>query len=133
MIQIGALSKQTGVHIETIRYYERVKLMPEPLRTEGGHRIYDQPHVKRLSFIARSRKLGFSLGEIRGLLNLVDEHDFNCAEVRSLTLDHAAEVRRKITDLKKIERVLRDMAAKCSDEKIPDCPIVEELFSNAKR
>ena len=139
MIQIGALSKQTGVHIETIRYYERIGIMPDPLRKEGGHRIYDQPLVKRLSFIARSRKLGFSLGEIRGLLSLVDEHEFTCAQVRTMTLDHAAEITRKITDLKKLERVLRDMAAKCSrdgvtdgeTDEVPECPIVETLFGDA--
>ena len=69
---IGALSEQTGCHIETIRYYERIKLLPKPQRTEGGHRLYDREQVKRLVFIRRSRELGFSLDEIRTMLGMVD-------------------------------------------------------------
>ena len=129
MIQIGALSKETGVNIETIRYYERIGIMPKPPRTEGGHRTYDEPQVKRLGFIARSRQLGFSLDEIRDLLSLVDGHKFTCAQVRRLTLDHAAEVTAKIRDLKKLEHVLRDMAEKCSGRRVPDCPIIDVLFA----
>lgn len=128
MIQIGALSKKTGVHIETIRYYERIELMPDPARTEGGHRIYDEIHVKRLGFIARARELGFSIREIRDLLSLADEHELTCGQVRDMTLEHAEEVKRKIADLKKLERVLNDMAAQCSGEDVPDCPIVDTLF-----
>ena len=129
MIQIGALSKETGVHIETIRYYERIGIMPKPPRTEGGHRTYDEPQVKRLGFIARSRQLGFSLDEIRDLLSLVDGHKFTCAQVRTLTLNHAAEVTAKIRDLKKLEHVLQDMAEKCSGRRVPDCPIIDVLFA----
>lgn len=81
-IGIGELSKRTGVNIETIRYYERNGVLPKPPRTEGGHRAYDSAFVKRLSFIARARQLGFSLEEIRSLLSLVDGSGFTCADVR---------------------------------------------------
>jgi len=135
MIGIGRLSNQTGVHIETIRYYERIGIMPAPPRTAGGHRTYDETHTKRLSFIARSRQLGFSLDEIRELLSLVDDNEFTCSEVRSLTLNHAAEVSRKIEDLKKIERTLSDMAAKCTSDdvtdQVPDCPIIDTLLAES--
>ena len=126
-IGIGGLSKRTGVHIETIRYYERIGVMPEPPRTKGGHRAYQEDFVKRLTFIARSRQLGFSLGDIRSLLRLVDGQEFSCADVRRMTLDHVASIRSKIVDLKKLERVLEEMAAQCHGDSVPDCPIVDAL------
>jgi MerR family mercuric resistance operon transcriptional regulator len=98
---IGELSKQSDVHIETIRYYEKIGVMPAPCRSAGGYRIYGADHLKRLSFVRRSRQLGFSLDEIRGLLRLVDGHAYTCAEVQTLTLNHLAEIRRKISDLKR--------------------------------
>ncbi|MEO1264892.1 MAG: helix-turn-helix domain-containing protein [Pseudomonadota bacterium] len=127
-IGIGELSKRTGVHIETIRYYERSGVMPKPPRSERGQRTYDETFVRRLAFVSRSRQLGFSLDEIRSLLGLVDEHEYTCADVRELTLKHAAEARRKIADLRKLERTLKDMAAQCHGDRVPDCPIVDNLF-----
>ena len=125
---IGALSKGTGCHIETIRYYERIGLMPKPSRSPGGHRLYEDDHLRRLTFIRRSRELGFTLEEVRGLLRLVDGGSYTCAEVKALTLDHAAEVRRKVADLRKLERVLADMAAECEGGEVPECPIIDALF-----
>ena len=124
---IGALSKRTGVNIETIRYYERIGVMPAPPRTEGGQRVYDDDHVKRLSFIRRCRALGFSLDDIRALLKLVDGGDHTCGEVYDMTVAHIADIRAKITDLKRMERVLKDMAARCAGGDVPDCPILEAL------
>src|SRR5215813_8592484 len=100
VLTIGALSKQTGVNIETIRFYERVGILPKPFRSAGGHRLYGQDLLMRLGFVRRSRELGFSLDEVRGLLRLVDGGDYTCAEVKTITLDHLAEVRRKIADLR---------------------------------
>jgi len=125
---IGALSEQTGCNIETIRYYEREGLLPNPPRTEGGHRVYDKEHLKRLTFIRRSRELGFALEEVRGLLRMVDGEHYSCAEVKSLTLDHLKDVRGKLTDLKKLEKVLKQLADQCTGDATPDCPIVEALF-----
>ena len=88
---IGKLAAQTGVNIETIRYYERVELLSAPARTDGGHRVYDADHVRRLTFIRRSRELGFSLDDIRTLLVLSDGKR-DCA-ARELTLRHLADVR----------------------------------------
>ena len=128
-LTIGALSRQTRCNIETIRYYERIGLLPAPPRSDGGHRLYGQNHLKRLTFVRRSRELGFKLQEVRGLLQLVDGGDYTCAEVKALTLDHVVEVRRKIADLRKMERVLKDMASQCENEQIPSCPIIDALFS----
>ena len=125
---IGALSKGTGCNIETIRYYERIGLMPKPPRSPGGHRLYEEDHLRRLTFIRRSRELGFTLEEVRGLLRLVDGGSYTCAEVKTLTLDHAAEVRRKVADLRKLERVLKEMAAECDGGEIPECPIIDTLY-----
>lgn len=126
-IQIGELSRRTGCNIETIRYYERIGIMPKPPRTAGGQRIYETAHLKRLAFIRRSRELGFSLDEIRALLRLVDGGDYSCGEVQEMTLAHIADIRRKIADLRRMERVLKDMAAKCDGGDVPECPIVDAL------
>ena len=111
------------------RFYERVGLMPDPPRTEGGHRIYSNDHLKRLTFICRSRELGFSLDEVRGLLNMVDGGNDVCSEVKAVTLDHVNDIRRKIADLKRMERVLTEMAKGCDTGEVPECPIVDALFS----
>ena len=127
-LSIGALSKQSGVHIETIRYYEKIGVMPKPGRTSGGYRIYGQENLKRLSFVRRGRELGFSLDELRGLLHLVDGHAYTCAQVRATTLDHLAEIRRKIADLRRLARVMADTSARCTGDRVPECPIIDTLF-----
>ena len=125
----GELANQTGVNSETIRYYEKIGLMPNPARSAGGHRMYDQSHLKRLSFIRRSRELGFTLQEIRELLQLVDGGNYTCAEVRDRTVVHLDDVSRKIRDLQKMQRTLKSMASKCDGGLVPDCPIVDALFT----
>jgi MerR family mercuric resistance operon transcriptional regulator len=127
-LSIGVLSKRSGVNIETIRYYERIGVMPAPARTASGYRIYGSDHLKRLGFVRRGRQLGFSLDELRGLLHLVDGHAYTCAEIHALTLRHLAEVRRKISDLRRLQKVLGDMASQCSDDMVPECPVIDALF-----
>ena len=129
----GEVSKRAGCHIETVRYHERIGLLPPPPRSKGGHRIYNGDHLKRLHFICRSRELGFTLHQVRGLLRLVDGDSYTCAEVKELTLDHVAEVRRKVVDLRKMERVLKEMAAQCEGGTVPYCPIIDTLFRETKR
>ncbi len=127
---IGVLSRETGVNIETIRYYERIEIMPQPDRTEGGNRQYNHDQLKRLFFIKRCRELGFSIEEIRALLQLVDRADFTCGEVHALTVDHLANVKRKLADLRRLEKALRSMAAECSKGDVPDCPVIDTLFAD---
>lgn len=127
-LSIGALSKQSGVNIETIRYYEKIGVMPAPPRSAGGYRLYAPDHLKRLGFVRRGRQLGFSLDELRGLLQLVDGHAYTCAEVHALTLQHLTEVRRKIADLRRLERVMADMVAQCTEDLVPECPVIDALF-----
>lgn len=130
-ITIGVLAAQTGVNIETIRYYERVGMIPPPPRSPGGQRRYDDSHLRRLSFVRRCRELGFPLDEIRALLALVDGGGYSCAEVRDMTLRHLDDVRRRIADLRVMESTLDNMAEQCEGGAVPDCPIVDTLFAGA--
>jgi MerR family mercuric resistance operon transcriptional regulator len=133
-LAIGELSMRTGVNIETVRYYEKIGLMSPPARTEGGHRAYEGSHLARLTFIRRARQLGFTLDEIRSLLKLVDgERSNRCAEVRAVTVDHLDGVRKKIRDLKQLERTLSGIAARCDGGTLPECPIIEALFEPTER
>ena len=128
---IGALSKRTGCNIETIRYYERIGLMPPSIRSEGGHRLYGEAQSRRLGFIRRTRALGFTLDQIRTLLTLVDGGRYTCAQVKRITVHHLDEVRSKLADLRTIERVLGNMAAPCGAGSVPKCPIIDALFGGA--
>jgi MerR family mercuric resistance operon transcriptional regulator len=124
----GELAERSGCNIETVRFYEKRGLLPAPPRTVGGQRDYDREHLKRLIFIRRSRELGFTLDQVRGLLGLVDGGEWTCAEVRAMTVTHSAEVRRKIADLEKLAQVLEDMAAQCDGGAVPECPIIDALL-----
>lgn len=126
-ITIGELSRRTGVNAETIRYYEKVKMLPAPPRSAGGRRIYGPVETRILAFIRRARELGFTPGEVRTLLDLGGPGKASCAEVRTLATGHLADIRAKIADLKKLERLLAKTVAKCSGRTVPDCPVIDIL------
>ncbi len=128
MVTIGGLSKQTGCHIETVRDYERIGVLLKPPRTEGGHRLYGKEHIKRLMFVRRSRELGFSLGEIRTLLKLVDGKQYTCREVKALMEEHLGDIKKKISDLKRLQKTLADISSQCEGGMVPECPIIDALF-----
>ncbi len=128
-IPIGGLSRKTGVNIETIRFYEREGILPLAVRSDSGRRIYDDDDTKRLSFIHKCRSLGFSLKAITSLLSLVDTGNYTCRQVHELTLLHANQVTEKINDLKKMETVLLEMVDQCGKGNVPECPIVDSLFT----
>ncbi len=130
-LSIGDLARRAACRVETVRYYERVGLMPDPPRTEGGRRIYQHDHMKRLSFIRRARELGFTLDQVRSFLNLADGGDFACADVKQITLAHRIEVQHKIAGLKKLDLALADLAAKCEGDQGQDCAIFDALFEVA--
>ena len=123
---IGHLSKETGVNIETIRYYERIGLMAKPSRSGNGRRLYHAPSARRLSFIRRARELGFSIEQIRTLI-VMSSGKGRCGDVHALTVRHLSDVRAKISDLKKLERTLAKAAAICTRDASPDCPIIDAL------
>jgi MerR family transcriptional regulator, mercuric resistance operon regulatory protein len=124
---IGELSRLSAVNIETIRYYERIKMLPRPARSASGRRIYGTADLRLLTFIRRSRGLGFSLDEIRTLLRLGAPGNASCAEVREIASRHLLDIRAKITDLAKLEGLLARTVARCSGNKVPDCPVLQIL------
>jgi MerR family transcriptional regulator, mercuric resistance operon regulatory protein len=128
---IGQMSRVTGVKIETIRYYERCAVLPKPDRTVGGNRQYDHEMLKRLNFVRRSRDMGFSLSEVRALLEMVDGKNMSCAEVYAITRSHLRDIQARICGLKRLEKALGDMARECSGGDVPECPIVDTLFEGA--
>jgi MerR family mercuric resistance operon transcriptional regulator len=123
---IGGLSERTGVHIETIRYYERIGLLPAPPRSDGRHRRYDDAHRQRLIFIRRARELGFPLDRVRELLGIPAGESPPCEAVKSMTEAHIADIRQKIRSLQRLEEALAGLADQCSGG-LPCCPVLEAL------
>jgi MerR family mercuric resistance operon transcriptional regulator len=127
-MSIGELSRRTRVNIETIRYYERIEMLPAAPRTAGGRRVYGPTDIRILAFIHRARELGFTLSEIRALLALsAGSARDSCTEVRELAAAHLAEIRAKIADLEAMERVLADAVRRCDRGNAPGCPVLDAL------
>jgi len=125
---IGELARLTDCKVETIRYYERTGLMPSPPRTEGGHRVYGQTHLQRLTFIRKARALGFTMEQINSLLSMVDGEHQSCAIVAVEAERHLASIRQRIEDLQRLELTLSDTLAQCHRGDRPDCAILDALF-----
>lgn len=126
-MNIGQVSKATGVSQRMIRHYELVGLMPSPVRRDNGYRDYGQQSVERLRFIANARNLGFSLDEIVTLLSLWDDRERASSEVKAVALAHAADLGRKAAALEAMRRAMLELAEGCSGDSRPDCPILREL------
>lgn len=124
---IGSLAAATDTKVETVRYYERIGLLPAPGRTSGNYRAYSDDHLGRLSFIRRARDLGFTLDQIRALLGLADNREQDCCAVDALAQEHLAEVDRKIADLKALRRELNGLISQCEKGTIADCRIIGAL------
>lgn len=123
----GALAKKAGVNLETIRFYEKIGLMPDPPRTQAGYRSYSLEHLKRLKFIKRSRELGFTNKEVAGLLEMVDG-TYACNDVKELALANVGLIASKMIDLAKMKQALQSMASECRGGETPDCAIVDRLL-----
>lgn len=127
-LKTGELAKQAGVNVETLRFYEREGLLAEPPRRASGYREYPPDAVQRIRFIRRAKELGFTLREIKGLLELRVDPDTTCAEVREHAAEKIADVKQKISDLKTIERALNKLMNTCRGSgPIDDCPILKHL------
>lgn len=124
---IGKLSQLTGVNIETIRYYEKIRVLPTPWRSENGRRVYGPEETRILAFIRRSRELGFSIDEVRALLRLGGPGKASCREVREIATHHLDDIRAKIRDLRKLERLLANTVAQCTGTTAPQCPVLDIL------
>jgi|TARA_B110000116_G_C16759665_1_gene547713 MerR family mercuric resistance operon transcriptional regulator len=129
----GELAKETGCNIETVRYYEKIGVLPEPPRSSSGYRMYDDSHRRILNFIQRSKTLGFSITRIRELLQLSDATGFHTRkEVKFLTEKHIKEVSEKIKDLKQLRKRLSQISSHCdgSNKSTETCPIMLSLFND---
>ena len=128
---IGQLAQRSGVSIETIRYYERIGLLPVAVR-QGRYRSYDGTDVARLSFIRRSRELGFSIKEVRALLDLAAGGHKSCTEARNLAAVHLRDVRSRVADLRRMERTLAATVRACDLGDDAGCPLIETLEGKLK-
>ena len=126
-LSIGRLAVLSGVKIETIRYYERIKMLPAPPRSAAGRRVYGQQERRLLAFIRRARDLGFTLNEIRTLLNLGAPGNATCAEVKEVASAHLASVRSRLADLLRLEALLADAVVRCTGDAAPSCPVLDIL------
>ena len=125
---IGELSKATGVKVVTIRYYEHVKLMPAPPRTEANYRIYRLEHLRQLQFVRRCRDLGFTLDQLRDLLLLSVQSRRRCSGIDRITKNHLKEIEAKIADLQRLASQLRRIKNGCPGKgRIADCRILAAL------
>jgi MerR family mercuric resistance operon transcriptional regulator len=131
-ISIGELSRRTGCHIETIRYYERIGLMPAPPR-RGRYRAFEPAHVATLAFVRRARELGFTLDEVRALLALAAGGQASCAEARALAAAHLDDVKARLADLRRMAGVLQGAVAACDAGDNAGCPLIDSLSGRAAR
>jgi len=123
----GALAKESGVNLETIRFYEKLGMMPDPPRSDSGYRVYSKNHLKRLKFIRRTRELGFTNGEVKQLLEMVDGA-LSCDAVKGMAMSQVDLIKSKVADLKKLQAALESMAADCKGGQTPNCAIVDQLM-----
>lgn len=131
-LSIGQLARAAGIGVETVRFYEREGLVPEPPRRESGYRMYPPDTVDRLRFIRRAKDLGFSLREINDLLSLAGQPHGDRGEVRRLAETKLAQIERRIHDLESVRAVLAHLTEQCSGHgPIHDCPIIESLAGEA--
>jgi Cu(I)-responsive transcriptional regulator len=127
----GELARAADTHAETIRYYERIGLLPAPPRTTSNYRDYSTEHVGRLTFIRRSRDLGFSIDQIRALLDLADQKAQSCKAVDAIAREHLVEVKRKLADLDALRRELESLIGQCGRGTVAECRILEALAPDA--
>jgi len=127
-MKIGELSAAAATPVETIRYYERIGLLPEPSRSGGNFRLYEAPHLERLQFIRYCRSLDMSLDEIRVLLKFKDAPDASCGDVNALLDEHIGHVSRRIRELRTLESQLKELRRRCGSERTAhECGILAGL------
>jgi Cu(I)-responsive transcriptional regulator len=131
-MKIGELSKATGTNIETIRYYERIDLLPAPDRTSANYRRYSDSHRARLAFVRHSRDLGFTIAEIRSLLDLSDDPDRECSEADQIATRHLEQVEAKIAQLEALRDELTRIVGRCRGGVSADCRVIEALGNHVQ-
>jgi Cu(I)-responsive transcriptional regulator len=132
-MKIGEIATTTATNIETIRYYEKIGLLPAPARTGANYRSYGPEHLARLSFVRRARDLGFSIEQVRALLDLSDDRSRDCGTVDRIAREHLHEINRKIADLGALRRELAALVASCDGGTVAECRILEALAPDVER
>ncbi len=132
-LTIGKVAAQTGVKVPTIRYYEEVGLLPAPGRNRGNQRVYEVSAVKRLSFIAHARELGFGLEQIKELLNLADDPGQSCVQANEIAFVHLKDIESRMKRLRSLKKELLNIVHMCSaNGTIKDCRVIETLADHGK-
>ncbi|MCA1443745.1 Cu(I)-responsive transcriptional regulator [Ensifer sp. IC4062] len=126
-MNIGELSKASGVSSKMIRYYEQIGLTRPALRTVSSYRVYGVKDVHTLQFVRRARDLGFSVKQIKELLALWGDRSRNSADVKAVALEHIAELESKIAAIEEMTKTLKHLASHCQGDDRPECPIIEEI------
>lgn len=130
-MKIGVIARQTGLKIETIRFYEAEGLIAPPGRSDGNYRVYDRSQLDRLSFIKRSRDLGFTLDQVRDLLRLADDPRGSCEGVDDIVALHIDEIDRKLADLTALRREVVRWGGGCEATTIAECKVIDALSSGS--
>ncbi len=138
-IQIGKVAEQTGLSIDTIRFYQKIGLVKQPARSEGGFRLFSETEIGDLVFIQKAQELGFSLTEIKQLSVLNQQHDHACSQVRGLLISKLRDVREKVDQLLQLEGELKKALRKCNRDLRSDegsqhedcCPVLKALERNS--
>ena len=131
-LKIGDLARATETKVETVRYYERIGLMPPPERTQANYRSYTTAHLERLNFIRHARGLGFDIAEIRSLLDLADQPDRDCADADRIATGHLAAVEAKIARLEVLRAELARMVGQCRGGQVASCRVMEALADHSR-
>lgn len=131
MLPIGAVARETGIKVPTIRYYEDIGLLPAPDRTGSNRRSYDPESVRRLRFIRHARDLGFEVEAIRQLLDLADQPERSCAEVDGIARTHLAEIDHKIARLTALRAEVKRMVDEGEHGRVAECRVIEVLGDHA--
>jgi len=129
---IGAAARATATRTETIRYYEKIGLLPRPSRSFNNYRHYTATDVARLGFVRRARELGFPLEQVRELLTLADQHERDCTDVNELTRQHISTIERRIADLRALNHELRALLDACQGGPVDECRILEALLPKSE-
>jgi MerR family mercuric resistance operon transcriptional regulator len=129
MFTIGRASEQSGVNIETIRYYEREGIVPKPGRSAGGRRLYSPDEIAKLRFVRRCRDLGFPISIIKTFLSLTMQNDRSCGEVKDMAENHLDEINAKIENLMRLREALLSLSKNC-DAGTADCPMLDALMKD---
>ena len=127
-MKIGDISKRSGIPVETVRYYEKIGLLPDPERNANGYRFYSPAHLDRLLFIKRCRNLDMAQDEIRELIRLAEQPEADCSDVDALLARHLNHVRERLRELQSLEQTLLTLQAACADSRtVRDCGILDGL------